>query len=154
MPKNVVCKFAYDITIVRGELCWEDYNDEYNHKHLGPFNKSENSRGRIIKGQPELTWGTLFLNCFPSKSAHHSKVKKGKILATDWADHQKVSKQKPFSKGHLLNWGKLTFTWRGSLANSGEESMCFFRSKSRYSKTKYRRFSLCTTSCNLSTKFP
>ena len=44
----------------------------------------------------------------------------------------------------------LTFIIRGSFPNSGHESMCFFKSKSRYSKTKYKRFSLCTTSCNLS----
>jgi len=46
-----------------------------------------------------------------------------------------------------------TFTCRRSFANSGDESMCFFRSKSRYSKTRYKRFSLCTTSCNLLPEF-
>jgi hypothetical protein len=37
----------------------------------------------------------------------------------------------------------------GFLANSGQESMNFLRSRSRYSKTRYIRFSLWTTSCNL-----
>lgn len=46
-----------------------------------------------------------------------------------------------------------TLTCRRSFANSGDESMCFFRSKSRYSKTRYKRFSLCTTSCNLLPQF-
>ena len=46
--------------------------------------------------------------------------------------------------------GSLTFIRRGSFANSGQESMCFFKSRSRYSKTRYNRLSLCTTSCNLS----
>lgn len=49
--------------------------------------------------------------------------------------------------------GSLTFTRRGSFENSGQESMCFFKSRSRYSKTRYNLLSLCTTSCNL-TMFP
>lgn len=45
-----------------------------------------------------------------------------------------------------------TLIRRASFANSGLVSMYFFKSKSRYSKTRYNRFSLCTTSCNLCKK--
>jgi hypothetical protein len=43
----------------------------------------------------------------------------------------------------------LTLINVGFFANSGQESMNFFRSRSRYSKTRYMRFSLWITSCSL-----
>jgi len=47
-----------------------------------------------------------------------------------------------------------TYTCRGSFINSWDESICFFRSKSIYSKTRYNRLSLFTTSYNLSSTQP
>ena len=54
------------------------------------------------------------------------------------------------SDSHKLSYfALLTLIKVGVLAKSGQESMNFLRSRSRYSKTRYMRFSLWITSCNL-----
>ena len=54
------------------------------------------------------------------------------------------------SDSHKLSYfALLTLIKVGVLAKSGQESMNFLRSRSRYSKTRYIRFSLWITSCSL-----
>lgn len=65
----------------------------------------------------------LIETCREGTQTHNQMIIEGRILK---------------GRTHELLGGeiRLTLTRRGSLANSGEESMCFFKSKSRYSKTK------------------